>query len=132
MIVGIGTDLVEIPRIEKILQEKGGRFLKRILTSSEQEKALTSSRPGRSLAKRFAAKEALVKALGTGFQGGVSFQDIEVSHDLHGKPSLSLKGRALEVLEALIPTPDVPSLHLSLSDTAHHALAFVVISKKAL
>jgi holo-[acyl-carrier protein] synthase len=127
MIIGIGTDLVEILRIETLLNQKGERFLNRIFTPSEQERALKSAHPASSLAKRFAAKEAVVKALGTGFRDGISLHDIEVANEPHGKPMLILTGKARETLDALTPSHHISSLHLSLSDTASHALAFVLI-----
>lgn len=127
MIIGIGTDLVEIIRIETLLNQKGERFLDRIFTPSEQKRGLKSAHPASSLAKRFAAKEAVVKALGTGFRNGISLQDIEVTNEPQGKPMIVLTGKARETLDSLTPSHYIASLHLSLSDTQTHALAFVLI-----
>ena len=127
MIIGIGTDFVEIPRIQKLLDEKGTRFLDRLFTQIERERGIHSTYPASSLAKRFAAKEALVKAFGLGFSEGISFQDIEIANDPKGKPFMTLKGQAEETLHFLTPSHHVAHIHLSLSDTKTHALAFVLI-----
>ena len=131
MIIGIGTDFVDIPRIQKILDEKGARFLNRVFTQVECKRGMYhQAYSASSLAKRFAAKEALVKAIGTGFSKGISFQDIEITNDARGKPFMTLKGKAESALHALTPPLYVAHIHLSLSDTKTHALAFVVIEGK--
>jgi len=96
-IFGIGTDIVHVPRIEKILQEHGDHFAEKILTPNELThfKAVPPLSPAKFLAKRFAVKEAAVKALGTGFRGGIWLRDIEVHHDAMGKPTFSRPGTSL-------------------------------------
>ncbi|HHQ69424.1 MAG TPA: holo-ACP synthase [Halothiobacillaceae bacterium] len=123
MIRGIGTDIVAIKRIEQALDRHGERFAKRILTT-EELKNMPQARPASWLAKRFASKEAVVKALGTGFRDGLGFHDIQTSHDALGRPVVRLIGRAEAQLAAL----GARRLDLSVSDEAHYAVAFVVIS----
>ncbi len=130
MIIGIGNDLVDIRRIQKALERHGGRFERRCFTEHEIEKANSVSDAARYCgiyAKRFAAKEACAKALGTGFSGGVNMCDIGVVEDENGRPCLQLSGGANERLEAIIPEGMMPHLHLSLSDEPPYAQAFVVI-----
>jgi len=96
-VIAVGTDILAIPRIEQVLSRQGQRFVERILTPTEREEFVASKQPARLLAKRFAAKEAVAKALGTGIGRGVSFQDIEVRHDDFGAPLVVLSGGAEEV-----------------------------------
>ncbi len=124
MILGVGTDIVQINRIEETLGRLGQKFAERILTARELDDYLQSSEPHRFLAKRFAAKEALGKALGTGIGQGVSWQHIEVSHSQWGAPILNLSDEAENRMLELA----AESAHLSLSDEKDYALAFVVIS----
>ena len=122
MIIGIGTDIVNINRIAESLERTGERLARRILTDAEftifQEKQNSAA----FLAKRFAAKEAAVKALGTGI-GRVSWQDLNVSNDDHGAPLLAASGNAAEIMLERGAT----QLHLSLSDEEDVALAFVIL-----
>jgi len=129
MILGIGVDMVQIPRIEGVWRRHGPRFVARILTPLEQQqwRGKTEGAALRFLATRFAAKEACVKALGTGFSQGISFQDIEITNQASGAPVLSLRGKAEAVLTTKAPLGKV-QLHLSLSDDAPGVVAFVVIS----
>lgn len=122
MIVGIGTDIVSVARMEEALARHGQRFSERILTETEREEFGRSPHPGRFLAKRFAAKEAFSKALGTGIRPPVGFQTVFVEHDQMGKPLLGYAG-------ALSPLMAERKLvaHISISDEKDHALAFVVI-----
>ena len=129
MIIGIGTDLVEMKRMDRLLSRWGMRALQRLFTPSEIEQRTASSSSVHHFAKRFAAKEALVKALGVGFSQKITFKDIEVSNDDLGKPYLSLQGVAAEKLNQRIFPGCQSRLHLSLSDTQDHALAFVVIEQ---
>ncbi len=124
MIKGVGTDIVQIERIENTLSRLGDAFVKRILTPDERLEYQKSGNPTRLLAKRFAAKEALGKALGTGIGQGVSWQHIEVCHTDIGAPFLRLSERACERLEEV----GASQHHLSISDEQDYALAFVVIS----
>jgi len=123
MIFGIGTDIVEVARIEDSIQQFGDDFAKRILAESEFPHYLSSTIKARFLAKRFAAKEAFSKALGTGLRAPATFQNITVSHDELGKPLLSL---ALE-LQAFLNSKDIIKMHISISDERNLAAAFVVL-----
>ncbi len=127
-IVGIGSDLCNIERIEKSLERFGDRFLQRVFTDIEQKKA--ASRPhtrSGTLAKRFAAKEAFSKAVGTGFRRGVFMRDIGVVNAPSGAPTLSVTGGAQARLDALVPPGHVARIHLTLTDDHPWAQAFVVI-----
>lgn len=123
MIIGIGTDIVEIERIASSIERLGERFVNRILTPPEREQfaQLNSQRAASFLAKRFAAKEAAVKALGTGIGSGVSFQHFTVVNLPSGKPVLEVDESILSMLEHPV------KWHLSLSDEQQFALAFVTL-----
>ncbi|HEV7157354.1 MAG TPA: holo-ACP synthase [Caulobacteraceae bacterium] len=127
MIVGFGSDLTDIRRIEGALQRFGDRFIGRIFT--EIEKQRSERRAGRigSYAKRFAAKEACAKALGTGMRRGVFWKDMGVVNARSGQPTLVLTGGAALRLAELIPPGHVANLHLSLSDEHPYAQAVVII-----
>jgi len=130
MIIGIGNDLVDIRRIQKLLTRHKTRFERRCFTEHEIEKANSVSDERRYLgiyAKRFAAKEACAKALGTGFADGVRARDIGVIEDEKGRPFLQLSGGASKKLEEITPKGMHPHLHLSLSDDPPYAQAFVII-----
>jgi len=128
MILGLGSDIVEIERIEDLLDRQGERFLERIFTPREQQKAQQSSRPAASFAKRFAAKEACSKALGTGLSKGLSWKEMEVTNLSSGQPQLTLSHKAEEQLKQLVTEGFKPKIHISLSDTEHYAEAVVIIS----
>ncbi len=128
MILGLGSDIVEVSRIERLLERHPERFLNRIFTSHEQEYAQNSNKTAARLAKRFAAKEACAKALGTGIADGVSWKDMEVQNNQQGQPQLVLKGAALTRLQTLTPMGMTACVHLSLSDTDQLAQATVLIS----
>lgn len=123
MIFGIGTDIVRIQRLEDNLERFGERFARRILNKNEFEGFQGAIRKAHFLAKRFAAKEAAAKALGTGFRNGLSLSDISVSHDDLGKPILNFSSRAQEQLKAR----GIVNWHLSISDEQDYALAFVTL-----
>lgn len=130
MIIGIGNDLVDIRRIGKVLEAHGERFEKRCFTEHERAKAHRREESGGHVAvfaKRFAAKEACAKALGTGFSGDVFMKDIGVREDEAGRPLLYLTGGALKKLHDLMPDKMLPALHLSISDEPPFAQAFVII-----
>ena len=130
MIIGIGTDLPDIKRIEKLLERFGERFIVRCFSKKERAKAKQSStQKGQSatFAKRFAAKEACAKALGMGFADGVRMNDISIITDENGRPFLKLENGALKRLKAITPQGKTAHLHLSLSDEHPYAQAFVVI-----
>lgn len=122
-IVGIGTDLVEIDRIEATLKRHPERFPERILSPEELQTFANHALPHRYLAKRFAAKEAGAKALGTGIRRNICFTDFVVSNGKDGNPMMQLRGCAAEKMAEL----GGRSVHLSLSDERHFAQAFVII-----
>ena len=121
-IVGLGTDIAEIERVEKALTRSGTAFAERILTPQEMESFHSLKQQGRYLAKRFAAKEAASKALGTGIAMGVSFQDFTIGNDALGKPVLTLSNKALEIAQKM----QVTHIHVSISDERHYAMATVI------
>ena len=128
MIIGIGNDVIDIRRIEKAIERYGERFLNRIFTSVER--ARSDGKPGRaaSYAKRFAAKEACAKALGTGLSNGVFWKDIGVVNQPSGRPTMQLTGGAARRLNRLTPQGHVAQVHLTLTDDFPLAHAVVVIS----
>jgi holo-[acyl-carrier protein] synthase len=128
MIIGIGTDLCDIRRIEKTLARFGDRFTKRVYTENERRKASKRPNPAAAFAQRYAAKEACAKALGTGFRDGVFWRDLGVDNLPSGKPFLVLSGGALKKLEELTPKGMKPQVDLTLSDEYPMAQAVVVIS----
>lgn len=128
MIVGLGSDLCNIERIQSSLDRFGDRFLQRVFTDVEQAKAARRpfTRAG-TLAKRFAAKEAFSKAVGTGFAAGVFMRDIGVVNAASGAPTLALTGGAKARLDAMIPERHVARVHLTMTDDHPWAQAFVII-----
>ncbi len=128
MILGIGNDLCDIRRIEKSIERFGDRFLLRVFTEEERRKALSRAHPARTFAKRFAAKEAATKALGTGFSNGVYFIDIGVVNAPSGRPTLALTGGAARHLALLTPKGFTARIDVTLTDEYPLAEAFVVIS----
>ncbi|MEX6269389.1 holo-ACP synthase [Providencia huaxiensis] len=122
-IVGLGTDIVEIARIESAIERTGDSLANRILTESEFVQYQKQSKPARFLAKRFAVKEAAAKALGTGIRNGLAFTQFEVTNDKLGKPLLNLNGAALELAGSLNAT----HFHVSITDERHYAAATVII-----
>jgi holo-[acyl-carrier protein] synthase len=127
LIFGVGTDVVEISRIEKALKRHGERFALRILCPTELERFKRHRLPANYLAKRFAAKEAFSKAVGTGFKRGVFMKDIGVVNLPSGAPTLALTGGAKARLDALIPAGHAPIVHLTMTDDLPWAQAFVII-----
>ena len=133
MILGIGSDLCNIERIEKSLERFGDKFLNRVFT--EVEKAKAASRPhtiAGTLAKRFAAKEAFSKAVGTGFKRGVFMKDIGVVNAPSGAPTLELTGGAKARLDELTPDGHAVEVHLTLTDDHPWAQAFVILYARKL
>ncbi len=128
MILGLGNDIIDIRRIEKALDRYGERFLARVFTATERAKS--DGRVGRaaSYAKRFAAKEACAKALGTGFRKGVFWRDMGVVNLRSGRPTIVLTGGAAEQLKRITPAGLAPRVDLSLTDDFPLAQAIVVIS----
>ena len=121
--LAVGTDILEIARIEQVLERQGERFARRILTDAELQEYRASGQPARLLARRFAAKEAVAKALGTGIGRGVSWQDILIAHDPAGAPLVQLSGGAHDVLQAR----GARSVLISLSDERHYTGAFAAL-----
>ncbi len=128
MIIGIGTDLCDIRRIEKTLKRFGQRFIMRVFTENERTTASRRSNPAAAYAQRYAAKEACAKALGTGFSQGVFWSDIGVNNNPYGQPYLSLTGGALRRLDKLTPPAMKAQIDISLSDQFPMSQAMVVIS----
>ena len=129
MIVGLGSDLCNIERIANSLERFGERFLNRVFTNVERAKAERRpfTRAG-TYAKRFAAKEAFSKAVGTGFKRGVFMKDIGVVNLPSGQPTLQLTGGARERLDAITPAGHVAHIHLTMTDDHPFALAVVIIT----
>jgi holo-[acyl-carrier protein] synthase len=123
MIIGVGVDIVSVERIERLHRRYGERFSTRILAPGEQARLATGVPVAPFLAKRFAAKEALSKALGTGFSDGVRFADIEVFNDPRGRPGIRLTGAADQRAREL----GVAAIHVSLADERQYAVAQVVL-----
>lgn len=133
MILGIGTDLANIDRVADVLARHGDRFRLRVFTQTERDRAARAPTPrieAATLAKRWAAKEACSKALGTGLAMGISWRDIGVINDARGQPGLVLTGWAARRLEAMTPPGHHPVLHLSMTDDLPWAQAFVVIESR--
>jgi holo-[acyl-carrier protein] synthase len=127
MIIGLGSDMVDIRRIEKTLENYGERFIDRIFTPIERAKSEKRASRAASYAKRFAAKEACAKALGTGFHAGVFWRDMGVVNDSMGKPTMHLTGGAKARLEAITPKGRSAVIHVTITDDHPYAQAFVVI-----
>ncbi|HWA62262.1 MAG TPA: holo-ACP synthase [Caulobacteraceae bacterium] len=127
MIVGIGSDLSDIRRIEKSLERFGERFTNRIFTEIERARSERKADRAASYAKRFAAKEACAKALGTGMRAGVFWRDMGVVNKRSGQPTMALTGGAAERLAALVGPGRRGVIHLSLTDDHPYAQAFVII-----
>jgi holo-[acyl-carrier protein] synthase len=128
MILGVGTDLCDIRRIEKALERFGGRFTARCFTEDERANAEARISPASRYAMFYAAKEACAKALGTGFRQGVFWRDIRVFHLPSGQPMIRLAGGARERLGALAPAGGTPRIDVSMTDEYPMAHAMVVIS----
>jgi holo-[acyl-carrier protein] synthase len=128
MILGIGSDIIDIRRIERTLERYGERFLARVFTETEQRKSERRANRAASYAKRFAAKEACSKALGTGFRRGVFWRDLGVVNLASGKPTMVLTGGALQRLQEITPPGMRPQIDLTLTDDDPQAQAIVIIS----
>ncbi len=127
MIVGIGSDLCDIRRLAAVLDRHGERFAARCFTEAERRKAERRADRAGTYAKRFAAKEACAKALGTGLRNGVFWRDMGVVNRPSGQPTMQLTGGALARLHAIVPAGHEAVIHLSLTDEHPYAQAFVVI-----
>ncbi|CAN5551462.1 holo-ACP synthase [soil metagenome] len=130
MIVGMGNDTIDIRRIEKTIERYGDRFIKRIFTDIEQRKSDKRLERAASYAKRYAAKEACSKALGTGFRSNVFWRDMGVVNEPSGKPTMQLTGGALARLEALMPQGHFAHIHVTITDDFPYAQAIVIIEAR--
>ena len=128
MILGVGSDLIDVRRIERTMQRHGERFLTRIFTAAERAKAEGRARNAETYAKRFAAKEACAKALGTGLRAGVFWRDMGVVNLRSGRPTMKLTGGALARLKAITPVGCEARIDVTLTDEGPMAQALVVIS----
>jgi len=128
MILGVGSDLIDIRRIEAAIARYGGRFIDRIFTEAERRRCERRANPGPSYARRFAAKEAAAKALGTGFRSGVFWRDLGVVNMPSGQPGMKLTGGALRRLEAMTPKGMTARLDVTLTDEPPLAQAVVIIT----
>ena len=124
MIFGIGTDIVRVARMQKNVERYGEKFAERILTTAELEEYRVEGRKAHFLAKRFAAKEAAAKAMGTGFRDGLMLHHIGVTHDSAGKPQLAFSDQAADFVQE----NGITGVHVSLADEEDHAVAFVTLS----
>ena len=127
MIIGLGSDLIDIRRVERTLEKHGARFIARVFTDIERDKSERRRMRAASYAKRFAAKEACAKALGTGIARGVYWRDMGVVNLATGQPTMALTGAARARLMALLPAGHEPVIHLTITDDYPLAQAFVVI-----
>lgn len=128
MIIGIGNDIIDIRRVERTLECFGERFVRRIFTSTERARCERRARRVESYAKRFAAKEACSKALGTGFRRGVYWRDMGVLNLASGKPTMELKGGAAKRLAELVPAGMTAQIDITITDEPPIAQAIVIIS----
>ena len=127
MILGIGTDLINIKRIRKVLNRFGDRFERRVFSELEIERSRRKSDPSSSYAKRWAAKEACSKALGIGLRMGISWKEMHVVNLKSGKPELIIEGKAKYFLEKMTPRGYAPKVNVSLTDDYPWAKAIVII-----
>jgi holo-[acyl-carrier protein] synthase len=131
MILGIGSDITDVRRIAKVLERHGDRFIDRIFTATERDRAERRRNRIETYAKRFAAKEACAKALGTGFRSGVWWRDMGVVNLASGRPTMILTGGAKRRLEAITPAGYEARIDLTITDEGPMAHAFVIISALA-
>ena len=131
MILGIGNDMIDIRRVERTLARFGDRFIQRVFTETEQLKSERRAARAASYAKRFAAKEACSKALGTGFRKSVYWRDMGVVNELSGRPTMVLTGGAARHLARLTPAGHRAVIHVTLTDDFPYAQAIVIISAVA-
>ena len=128
MIYGIGTDIVQVNRLQTSLEKHGERFAQRILSDNEYQEFLQKNDAAHFLAKRFAAKEAAAKAFGTGFRQGLSLKHIEVKNTEHGRPDLVFRERAQE----LVAEFNISHTYISIADEREYAIAYVIMTTKGL
>lgn len=127
MIIGLGSDLCDIRRVHETLERFGERFTQKVFTAVERDRSDRRNKRAASYAKRFAAKEACAKALGTGLRNGVFWRDMGVENHSSGAPTLVLTGGAKARLEAMTPAGHSANIHLTITDDDPYAQAFVII-----
>ena len=130
MILGIGTDICDIRRIRDLYDRHPDRFAKKAFTEREREKCLARPDPVPCLAKRFAAKEAVAKAIATEDSGALSWQDVEIVNAASGRPDVLLHGGAAERLRSMLPDEHTAHIRISLSDERDFAVAFAVVEAR--
>jgi holo-[acyl-carrier protein] synthase len=133
MIIGIGSDIMNVDRIRDVINRHGDRFIRRVFAADEIQKAQSRAATGQDIAtyaKRFAAKEACAKALGTGVMHGVFLKDMVLTNDDHGKPTIYLTGGAAAHLARILPAGHVGYIHVSITDDGPITQAFVVIEAR--
>jgi holo-[acyl-carrier protein] synthase len=128
MILGLGSDISDVRRVANVIEKHGDRFLARVFTDTERARADRRKNRAETYAKRFAAKEACAKALGTGIRHGVWWRDMGVVNLPSGRPTMKLTGGALKRLQAITPAGFEPQIDLTISDEGPMAVAFVIIS----
>ena len=128
MILGLGSDISDVRRVAKVIERHGDRFLTRVFTDTERARADRRKNRVETYAKRFAAKEACAKALGTGIRSGVWWRDMGVVNMPSGRPTMKLTGGALKRLQAITPSGYEAQIDLTISDEGPMAVAFVIIS----
>ena len=128
MIVGIGSDIIDINRVNNVINRFGKKFINRCFTEIEIDRSNKRLKSSASFAKRFAAKEACLKALGTGLSQGIFWKDICIKNDKYGKPLIELKNNALKKLKKMVPKDKEPQINLTITDEKNFAYAMVVIS----
>ena len=128
MILGLGSDISDVRRVAKVIERHGDRFLGRVFTDTERARADRRKNRIETYAKRFAAKEACAKALGTGIRSGVWWRDMGVVNMPSGRPTMKLTGGALKRLQAITPSGYQAQIDLTISDEGPMAVAFVIIS----
>ena len=128
MILGLGSDITDVRRVARVIERHGDRFLSRVFTESERARAERRKNRVETYAKRFAAKEACAKALGTGMRRGVFWRDMGVVNARSGQPTMKLTGGALKRLQAITPAGYEPQIDLTITDEGPMAVAFVIIS----
>jgi len=121
MIIGVGIDIIDVTRVKKVIEKYGSRFIERIFTGKENAYCDSKAKPYIFYAARFAAKEAFLKALGSGLSGGIKWKDIEIDRDNSGKPYANYSGRAKQTADNL----GVEKAHLSMAHTSEYAVAIV-------
>ena len=128
MIVGIGSDIIDINRVNNVINRFGKKFINRCFNQIEIDRSSKRLKSSASFAKRFAAKEACLKALGTGLSQGIFWKDVCIKNDKYGKPLIELKNNALKKLKKIVPKDKKPQINLTITDEKNFAYAMVVIS----